>query len=98
MRDLIIRQTTAELLAQAQAAAIEAIGLRGNKAQQAMRRGARETRRRQVDERWKAIVRSAWKSRCDAVSDAELALVDRSSTLVDASSTGDRQVTQEDAQ
>jgi hypothetical protein len=85
MRDLILRQTTKQLLEQAQAAAIEAIGLRGNRAAEAMRRGRRETRLRQERERWDAISRLARRTRFDAVREGDHGMADQSTTSLDAS-------------
>lgn len=62
MRELLIRQTAAEELEAAQAAAIAAIGLRSDRAREAMRKARVGILRKRRDERWKAIVRGAWRT------------------------------------
>jgi hypothetical protein len=58
-RELWDRQSAVEALAEAQAAACAAIGLRGPAAGRAMRMARRETRRTRADERWMLISRGA---------------------------------------
>ena len=65
MRECQIRQTAVEVLAQAQAAAIAGIGLRGGGARDAMARARTEFARKQARRRWEAIAKSAWKTRLE---------------------------------
>lgn len=62
-RELLHRQTAVEVLAEAQAAAVAGIGLRGREAQRRMHDARMETRARIRDERWLAILRGAVKTR-----------------------------------
>lgn len=77
MRDQEIRQTTAEILAEAHAAAIAAIGLRGDAAVKAMRRGRSEQRRTSAERRW-SEVRRLTRNPIKPLSDEDF--LDRSST------------------
>lgn len=70
MRELLIRQTTVELLRAAQEAAIAGIGMRGDEARSAMERARTSSLRAQRAERWSAIVRMARRSKY-ALTDVE---------------------------
>ena len=59
MREQLTRRAAFQALAQAQAAAIAGIGLRGTAARAAMRLAARRERQRRDEQRWAAISRGA---------------------------------------
>lgn len=72
MRELLLRQTAFQALAQAQAGAIRAIGLRGDRAIQAMREGIRQKRFEQEQERMRTIARWSHRTHFEPVTDAEM--------------------------